>query len=79
MAAKSEKRLTNKMKVPVVELSVCIVCGVCVETCPQAFRLNDAGYIEVIELEVYPESDVNDAIKYCPVDCIYWEKQDTHP
>jgi ferredoxin len=45
-----------------------------VETCPQAFRLNDAGYIEVIELTVYPEADVNDAIKYCPVDCIYWEE-----
>ena len=73
MAAKSGKRLTNEMKAPIVELSECIVCGVCVETCPPAFRLNDAGYIEVIELEVYPEADVNDAIKYCPVDCIHWE------
>ena len=75
MAVKSEKRSTNDMKVPIIELSVCIVCGVCVETCPQAFRLNDAGYIEVIELAVYPEADVNDAIKYCPVDCIHWEKR----
>ena len=73
MAVKSGKRLTNEMKAPVVELSECIVCGVCVETCPQAFRLNDAGYIEVIELTVYPKPDVNDAIKYCPVDCIHWE------
>ena len=73
MAVKLEKLLKNKMNAPIVELSECIVCGVCVETCPQAFRLNDAGYIEVIELTVYPESDVNDAIKYCPVDCIYWE------
>ncbi|MCK4984072.1 MAG: ferredoxin, partial [Desulfobacterales bacterium] len=30
------------MNVPIVELSECIVCGVCVETCPQVFRLNDA-------------------------------------
>ena len=75
MAAKSEKRSTSKMQVPIVELSECIVCGVCVETCPQVFRLNDAGYIEVMELSVYPESDVNDAIKYCPVDCIHWETQ----
>ena len=73
MVAKSEKRQANKMKTPVVELSECIVCGVCVETCPQVFRLNDAGYIEVIKLAVYPESDVNDAIKYCPVDCIHWD------
>lgn len=71
-AAKSEKRLTHKMKAPVVELSECIVCGVCVETCPQVFRLNDAGYIEVRVMADYPESEVNDAIKYCPVDCIHW-------
>jgi ferredoxin len=72
-AVKSEKQLTDKMKVPIVELSECIMCGVCVETCPRVFRLNDAGYIEVIELADYPEADVNDAIKYCPVDCIHWE------
>ena len=72
MAAQSEKRLTSKMKVPVVELSDCIVCGVCVETCPEVFRLNDAGYIEVIDLQIYAELEVNDAIKYCPVDCIHW-------
>lgn len=73
MDAKSEKRLTNKTKVPVVELSECIVCGVCVEACPQVFRLNDAGYIEVIEHDRYPESEVDEAIKYCPVDCIHWD------
>ena len=72
MAAKSEKRLTNKMNAPIVELSDCSVCGVCVETCPQVFQLNDAGYIEVIDMDAYPESEVNDAIKYCPVDCIHW-------
>ncbi|MDX1707934.1 MAG: ferredoxin [Desulfobacterales bacterium] len=62
----------HKMKAPIVELSECIVCGVCVETCAEAFRLNDAGYIEVIDMDAYPESEVNDAIKYCPVDCIHW-------
>ena len=62
------------MKFPLVELSDCITCGVCAEICPDAFRMNDAGYIEVIELTNYPESDVNDAIKYCPVDCIFWEE-----
>ena len=62
------------MKSPLVELSECIKCGVCVEICPEVFRMNDAGYIEVIGLTNYPESDVNEAIKYCPVDCIFWEK-----
>jgi ferredoxin len=72
-AVKSARRLTSSMKVPVVELSECIVCGVCVETCPEVFRLNDAGFIEVIELSVYPKPGVAEAIKYCPVDCIHWE------
>jgi len=62
------------MRTPTVELSECIKCGVCVELCPEVFRMNDAGYINVIDLPDYPENDVNDAIKYCPVDCIYWDE-----
>jgi ferredoxin len=45
-----------------------------VEVCPSVFRLNDTGYIEVVELSSYPEMEVNEAIKYCPEDCIYWEE-----
>lgn len=45
----------------------------CVEVCPQVFQENDAGYIQVVELEVYPQAEVDEAIKYCPVDCISWE------
>ena len=63
------------MKIPVVELSDCIVCGVCVEACPQVFKLNDAGYIEVIELDEYPETEANEALKNCPADCIYWQEE----
>ena len=63
------------MKSPLLELSDCIKCGVCVEICPEVFRMNDAGYVDVVELANYPESDVNDAIKYCPVDCIFWEER----
>ena len=63
------------MKKPSVELSDCISCGVCVEVSPEVFRLNDAGYIEVTELETYPQNEVNEAIKYCPTDCIYWVEE----
>jgi ferredoxin len=62
------------MKVPVIDLSRCSVCQGCVEVCPSVFRLNDAGYIEVVELSSYPGMEVNEAIKYCPEDCIYWEE-----
>jgi ferredoxin len=61
------------MKRPVVELSDCIRCEVCVEVCPAAFRMNDAGYIEVVDLPGYPEDEVDEAIKNCPADCIHWE------
>lgn len=63
------------MKVPVVELSDCIVCGVCVEVCPEVFRMSHAGYVEVVDMPAYPEVGVDEAIKNCPVDCIQWEDQ----
>jgi ferredoxin len=61
------------MKQPVVELSDCIRCDVCVEVCPRVFRMNDAGFVEVMDLDAFPEDDVNEAIKNCPADCIHWE------
>ncbi|MBW1728439.1 MAG: ferredoxin [Deltaproteobacteria bacterium] len=62
------------MKVPVVDLSHCSLCEGCLEVCPSVFRLNDARYIEVVELTSYPEIEINEAIKYCPEDCICWEE-----
>ena len=60
------------MPFPVVELSECIRCGICVEVCPIVFKHNAAGFIQVADLDAYPTVDVNEAIKNCPVDCIYW-------
>ena len=62
------------MKAPVVDLSQCILCGVCQEVCPTVFVLNDAGFIQVLEHKEYPESEVAEAIKNCPTDCIHWEE-----
>lgn len=61
------------MKCPVVELSECIRCGVCEELCPAVFQLTEAGYVQVADLSVYPTELVEEAIKNCPADCIYWE------
>ena len=63
------------LKRPIVELSECIHCEVCVTACPAAFRMNDAGFVEVIDLSAYPEDEVNEAIKNCPADCIRWEEE----
>jgi len=60
------------MRIPVVELGDCILCGICIEVAPSVFRLSSAGYIEVSELPAYPEEEVDEAIKNCPSDCISW-------
>ncbi len=60
------------MKTPVVELGDCVLCGICIEVAPSVFKLSSAGYIEVSEIPSYPETDVDEAIKNCPSDCISW-------
>ena len=60
------------MKRPIVELSDCILCEVCGAVSPAVFKLSDAGFMEVIELSEYPENEVNEALKNCPANCIFW-------
>lgn len=61
------------VKHPVVELSDCILCGVCEEVAPTVFHVSDLGYVQVAELDEYPEAAVDEAIRNCPADCIFWE------
>ncbi len=61
------------MKFPVVELSDCILCGICEEVSPSVFHVSDLGYVQIAELSEYSEEEVNDAIRNCPADCIFWE------
>ena len=63
------------MRRPSVDIGTCTLCEGCIELCPSVFRLTDAGYIEVVDLEKYPEEEVEEAIKYCPEDCIVWEEE----
>jgi ferredoxin len=42
--------------------------------CPYVFIKNDAGYIEVLETDEYPEEDINDIIRSCRGDCIEWDE-----
>lgn len=58
---------------PVVDLSECTRCGICTELYPDIFSMNNAGYVEVAELDHYSEDDVLDAVKNCPADCIHVE------
>lgn len=62
------------MKRPTVDFSRCTLCMSCVEVCPAVFRINQAGLIEVVDLDDYPAECVAEAIKYCPEDVIQWEE-----
>lgn len=64
----------KQIQFPVIDLSRCSDCRGCVEIAPKVFRFNSAmGIMEVVELNQYPEDLVEEAIKNCPKDCIYWE------
>ncbi len=65
------------MKLPVIDLSECVLCDICVDICPDVFIKNDAGYIEVVETEIdySQEDDINDVIKNCRGDCIEWDEE----
>lgn len=63
------------MKRPVIDIGPCTLCMGCAEVCPQVFKYSeDAGYMQVVELGTYPVDLVDEAIKYCPEDCIAWEQ-----
>ncbi|MGA7877301.1 MAG: ferredoxin [Desulfoferrobacter sp.] len=63
-------------KFPVVDLSRCVDCDACVEVCPDVFRKNEAGYIEVLEGGIESEECIQEAINCCPSDCIAWEESE---
>ena len=64
------------MKIPAVDIGRCTMCSGCIEMGPLIFRLNEAGFIEVAELSDYSTPCIEEAIKYCPEDCISWEEID---
>jgi len=63
------------MKIPSVDIGACTLCEGCIEVCPSVFFINDMSHIEVIELTEYPEALIEEAMKYCPEDCITWEEE----
>lgn len=65
----------KKAAFPVIDLSSCSDCRGCIEVAPRVFRYNSAmGIMEVIECRSYPQDLVDEAIKNCPKDCIYWDQ-----
>ena len=61
------------MPVPAIDLECCVLCEVCIELAPHAFQINDADFVEVIDLDDYLDDSINEAVNNCPKDCIFWE------
>ncbi len=61
------------MKIPEVDLSECTLCGICVDLCPNTFKINDAGYVEVMHSDLDAPEDIDEAIKNCRCGCIWWK------
>ena len=55
-----------------IDRSGCIGCGLCTETCPEVFRLDDEGLAEVYTdpIPEGAESSALDAADNCPVSVI---------
>ena len=62
------------MKATVNE-ETCIGCGLCADTCPEVFEINDENIAEVKLDPVPPENEATcrDAAENCPVDAISLE------
>lgn len=64
--------MKRKLKRPEIDIGECVLCDICIELCPYAFRKNQAGYIEVLDRDDYPEEDIDDIINSCRGKCIEW-------
>lgn len=55
-----------------LDRSGCISCGLCVDTCPEVFRMGDDGVAEVYREDVPPEAESSavEAQEGCPVSVI---------
>lgn len=72
--ARAQKK---RMRRPEIDLGACSKCGGCVEIAPGIFsQREDTGFFEVNDLDFYEANLVDEAIKYCPEDCISWEDDD---
>ena len=63
------------VKIAVVDQESCISCGLCISTCPGAFRFNSAGKSECFAPNGATEKEIQQAIDGCPVQCISWVEE----
>ncbi|GAB4287453.1 MAG: ferredoxin [Coriobacteriia bacterium] len=57
---------------PVVDRDLCIGCGLCEDTCPDVFVVEDDGIARVIDEDPPHElyADIEACVELCPVEAI---------
>ncbi len=59
---------------PVIDIGRCILCLGCAAIAPDIFFIDEnTGKMSVANVAVYPKALIDEAIKNCPKDCIYWD------
>ncbi|MBW1649826.1 MAG: ferredoxin [Deltaproteobacteria bacterium] len=61
------------MNKPTINLSDCVLCEICVELCPEIFKINAVGFVEVADIKEYNKKRLKEAAKNCPENCISFE------
>ena len=57
-----------------IDRDECIGCGNCHQICPEVFELDEEiEKARVVKPEGGPEDLIEEAMRECPMSCIYWE------
>lgn len=68
---RKDERKKGMKTPPAIDISECSGCETCIELCPAVFVRNmETGFIEIRELEEYPQEEIDAAVHWCPRDCI---------
>jgi ferredoxin len=58
----------------IVDHDTCIACGLCEETCPEVFKVNDTAEVKADPVPSDLEDSCREAAESCPVDAIAIEE-----
>jgi len=59
----------------IVDEETCIGCGLCAETCPEVFEMNDdKAHVKVDEVPAAAAESCKEAAENCPVEAIQIEE-----